>query len=279
MIEDPPRSEIFEHPAPRSVPVPRILHQTWKSKIEIGEQFKFWRNSFFECNPGITGELYGDDDNRRLVEEFIPSLIEVYDSFPREIFRADFIRPVYMFFYGGLYADLDFQCLKPLYEIFSAKNTIILGTMGSDQGFANNIPNAMMASSPYQGFWLGYLRNIELAWTEIRKRCAPDPNPVHVTGPVILKRTVSEYHENLDLFKANTLSFIENHNIRFRDATLFFDELVLLPPHAWYPLNWNHEIDRAFKNAILKSNRRYSIEEARKRFPTSSAVTYWAHTW
>ena len=55
--------------------------------------------------------------------------------------------------YGGIYADLDVECLKPLDEVL-AEGDIVVGRMGSDFTNPHSIPNATMASKARQAFWL-----------------------------------------------------------------------------------------------------------------------------
>lgn len=46
--------------------------------------------------PELEIRLCDDADNRALLAETFPQLLELYDIFPKEIFRVDFIRPVYL---------------------------------------------------------------------------------------------------------------------------------------------------------------------------------------
>ncbi len=258
-----------------ALPIPYKLHQTWKSKAALEQRFSNWRESFFQCNPGIENKFYDDNDNGNLVRQLAPSLSGLYNSFPKEIFRADFVRSLYMFFDGGLYADLDFQCLRSFEPIFSS-NRIFLGSMGTDSSMPQNIPNAMMASPIHEGFWLGYLRNIELAWNEMGRDPNIDCNPEHVTGPIVLKRTVVDY-SNLDIFKSNVKNFIDEKGLDVKQIS--FAELEVLPGHLWYPLNWHDQIHQMFRQHVLENQTAFSLEQARALFPNSMAVTYWSHTW
>ena len=127
--------------------IPDILHQTWKSKTDIPEQFRLWRQSFAALNPDTEIRLYDDADNRALLAGTFPGLLPIYDSFPAEIFRCDYIRAIYLYKYGGYYADLDFQCLAPLDALEKWKGDVIVGQMGTDDSHRHSIPNAFMASA------------------------------------------------------------------------------------------------------------------------------------
>ena len=236
-----------------------------------------------QCNPNIEQRIHNDYDNRQILQNTFPQLLDLYDSFPREIFRADFIRPVYLFEYGGLYADMDFQCLRPLNGIFESHHGIILGKMGTDDAFEHCIPNAMMASVQHQGFWLGYLAFIEEAWLSINKERSPVFQPEKfltekTTGSIVLRKAALEYITNKTLFKDRVEEFLKRHSIVL-EKSIYFDEIAILQPHAFYPLNWNDKIHQIFKQKLLEEKQLFSKEEARKLFPSSLAVTYWTRSW
>jgi mannosyltransferase OCH1-like enzyme len=174
--------------------IPKILHQTWKSRDDFPYNFSEWSKSFKSTNPELPRTVYDDKDNRELIRRHIPNLLGLYDEFPREIFRADFVRPIYLFFQGGLYADLDFQCLRRLDSIFSPPElNLLLGRMGTDQTFAHSIPNAFMASSAHECFWLGYLAAMEAAWNTRKHQENIISQPEQITGPVVLREVVNLY--------------------------------------------------------------------------------------
>ena len=72
------------------------LHcQSWKSTA-LPPQFEEMANSWKTTYPDFIYVLWLDDDNLKLVRERAPEHLEMYKAFPREIYRADFARNVYM---------------------------------------------------------------------------------------------------------------------------------------------------------------------------------------
>lgn len=55
--------------------------------------------------------------------------------------------------------------------------------------------------------------------------------------------------------------------------------LEILPGHVVYPINWSDNVHNKFRHKLKYEKRLLSIEEARELFPSSLAVTYWAHSW
>ena len=259
--------------------IPPIIHQTWKSKEDLPERFAFWRSSFIELNPGFDCPIHDDAGNRALLASTFPQFLPVYDGFPREIFRVDFIRPVYMFTAGGIYADLDYQCLRPLSVLDRDDRAIVLGRMGTDDRDVHAIPNAFMASSANQGFWLGFLAKMLAAHHATRNLEGIEKRPEYVTGPVVLRQTVHSYQREPDAFRHQVFEFVRTHKLDIDPAAIAFGKLAVLAPHRLYPISWRDRIHTEFLGQLSREARLLSVEEARRYFPNSVAVTYWTYSW
>jgi len=93
--------------------IPRIIHQTWKS-AEIPPEWQAGQNSWRRHHPDWQYCLWTDEDNRKLVATHYPALLDWYDSLPYGILKADVARVLILDHCGGVYADLDTECLRPL---------------------------------------------------------------------------------------------------------------------------------------------------------------------
>jgi mannosyltransferase OCH1-like enzyme len=256
--------------------IPNIFHQTWKTKSGLSEARAFWRNSFVELNPDFTHNLYDDADNAQIVKTYASSLLPVYQAFPLEIYRVDFVRALYLFCFGGFYADLDFQCLQPFAKYCPA-NLVIFGRMGTVDEFDHVIPNAMMASPQYDGFWIFYLKR--MVENQSRMMAGGMSDVEHVTGPVALKSAIMDYRAGGEGSKSIVRKFLSDHAVSFDPASLCFNPLFFVPPHVWYPINWNDKLHAMFRQSVVTQGLLFPTEEARKLFPYSDAVTYWEHGW
>ena len=65
---------------------------------------------------------------------------------------------------AGLYADLDFDVMKPFDSLISGQ-TLLLAAMNDDEAFNHRIPNAWMASVPGHPFWFFCMQHIIAAAT------------------------------------------------------------------------------------------------------------------
>lgn len=122
--------------------IPKLIHQTWKTQ-DIPESL--FRPHWIESWRNLTGfeyKLWTDEDNRRLIAEHYPWFLSVYDGYDTHIKRVDAARYFILHRYGGVYADLDFVCLKSLDELLAGRDLLFgyerPGTLG----------NAIMGGAP-----------------------------------------------------------------------------------------------------------------------------------
>jgi inositol phosphorylceramide mannosyltransferase catalytic subunit len=193
------------------------------------------------------------------------------------------IRPIYLYLWGGVYADLDFQCLKQLDILFekSTKGRPIVGSMGTDSTFEHFIPNAFLMSEPGDSFWLFYLLEIEESWNKLKNTPNIHRKPEWVTGPVALKRTIYKMQKDPHAAKQSILRFVEAKKIKaFKELELnLLGQMDIKPGHILYPIDWSDTIHQNFRSDFLQKKHLLSVEEARQLFPKSIAVTYWTHSW
>ncbi len=260
-----------------SAMIPARIFQTWKSRTEIPGNYCYWRSSFAKLNLNFEMILWDDNDNLRFIKEYFPWFEEVYNIFPREIFRADAIRPFFLFLYGGFYADMDSECLRSL-EPLRQHGDVLLGQMGADRSFDQSIPNALMASKPYELFWL-LLISMIMERAHGAGESIDALVPETFTGPRLLKEAVDIYlastEESLRGRCQEVIALLPE-SIRLR---LHFGSLKLLDPDVWYPVDWTNPFHRMLRRKLLSSRRMLDAETARRLFPKAFLVTYWSHSW
>jgi mannosyltransferase OCH1-like enzyme len=70
---------------------------------------------------------------------------------------------MYLHKFGGVYADLDFESIRPMDEYLNGKQ-LVLGRMSTAPMLwsEHSIPNAFMASAPKHPFWIKVLEYISI---------------------------------------------------------------------------------------------------------------------
>jgi len=271
-------TDLVPHHDPRDPLIPSVVFQTWKSRTDLPSNYKAWRSSFQRINPQFLFPLWDDSDNRNFIERNFPWFLSFYDSYPQEIYRADAVRPFFLYYYGGFYADMDTECLRPLDDL-RARSDVLLGRMGFDADFEHSIPNAIMASRPRQLFWLLV---IKMMMDEFKNISAPSDflrlGPEFFTGPILLKRAVERYT------RASSETWLEVKpvvDLIGPDLTVGTQagKVTLLGSDEWYAMDWTNPIHWMLRRDILTNRQPLDGDTARDLFKNSTMVTYWSHTW
>jgi mannosyltransferase OCH1-like enzyme len=230
---------------------PKVIHQSWKT-TDIPHQVypAAWQDSWKSMHPGWEYRLWTDADNEELVRTHYPEFLEFFVNLDVGIKRADFSRFLYMHQFGGVYADLDFICLREITPLLHDA-AIVVGQL-SPSNCHYRLPNAFLASEPGDSFWLAVATDAMNA--------PPEEHGVERhAGPFRLQWGIHKYQPQ---------------------------GLRILDPHLVYPLDWIHFTDWEggihFRPELLSlawRMRGMSVEEIRHEFPQSFAVTTWNHNW
>jgi mannosyltransferase OCH1-like enzyme len=265
----------LEPPSAHARACPKIIFQTWKSRVTIPDNYRYWRQTFINNNPNHIAVLWDDDDNRTFITHNFPWFLDIYNSYPSEIYRADAVRYFFLLRYGGLYADMDTECLTSIDET-TALGDVVLCRMGPDRTFRHSLPNAVMSSRPGQIFWLFVIRLM----MEAKQRCGREyQGPEEMTGPILLKRAFDAF-SRLD----SAAAWAAVRPIRARLSSeqmriLSHGTIFLLKSRAWYPLDWTNPVHKLLRTQLLERRQLLPSHVARQLFPRSTVVTYWTHSW
>ena len=187
--------------------------------------------------------------------EYLSEEYWVYDAYLLPIQRADAVRYFILHHFGGLYVDLDFECLKPLEPVLHGRSCVF-GSEPRAHALAYRMPviigNALMASVLGHPLWLDVHKAL------VRHREALDtrgPDVLRSTGPLMLTDVVQCY------------------------AT---DWVTVYPPDVFYPqldASNRHIFALWAKDADMEQA--HYVSELRKGVvrPDSYAVHHWAGTW
>ena len=140
--------------------IPRIIHQSWKNH-EVPPRWAALQQTWIEHHPQWEYRFWTDDDNRRLIAADYPELLSTYDAYPLDINRAEMARYMAIRRYGGVYVDLDFECLRPVDQLI-AGHQLVFGLEPEThaqrapvkkRGLERIVCNAFIASIPDHPFW------------------------------------------------------------------------------------------------------------------------------
>ena len=93
--------------------IPRIIHQTWDSQ-RVPRSFVKGMRSFVDLHPRWEYWFWTPRAVECFLRRHFPRFLALFDSYPDPTSKADALRYFFLYTYGGVYADLDTVCLKPL---------------------------------------------------------------------------------------------------------------------------------------------------------------------
>lgn len=231
--------ELYEKNRDSSIGImPRIplkIHQIWLGS-PVPEKYLKWQKTW-QSIPGFTYKLWTDDD----VNEFNFAVKDIYNKAKNYGQRADILRIAILDKEGGIYVDIDFECIKPeFFKMLNFTYDFYAGLHPLDaQVFA--LENALIGSIPGHPILKAYLRDLPKRWA--LPSATQYSEVVIKTGPGLFTRAF------------------------YKEAGKYYKDIAL-PPTFLYPLGlaqWDYL-------------RRYGYEKVKEQvLKTESAAIHWWH--
>jgi hypothetical protein len=215
--------------------IPRIIHQTWKTD-QVPEKFRPFSNTWKKYNPDWSYRFWNDRDLLEFVAAHYPSYLDLFCSYPKGVQRADAARYMLLHHFGGLYADMDAECVQSL-DALQPETRVILceepethwAQTTTPRGLPIMLFNGVMASPPNHPFWLHLLKRMD----ETRHAS----NVLDSTGPCLLTGAVLSYPnpQELRIEGAHFFNPIDTHGNPASDPNA--DECYAI--HHWAGTWWS----------------------------------------
>jgi mannosyltransferase OCH1-like enzyme len=222
--------------------IPAIIHQTWKDEA-VPAEFREWQESWRRHNAGWKYKLWTDAEIDALVRERFPELYGIFRAYPAPIFRVDLGRYLILKAFGGVYADLDCECLRPLEPLLAGKLLAIglepeshrANGKAAERGLPHILCPSFIGSTAEHPFWDALLTEIRAAKDE--------PDVLDATGPFLLTQAAFRYQGEAPIH--------------------------VLPAALLYPVD----------NENCDSGRVFDIEYWEEATRDAFVIHYWAGTW
>ena len=186
--------------------IPKIIHLIFLSKTEpIPDFFRECVDRMKIFHPDWEIRTYNEDDVYNILAENFPLILPIYNKYTHRVQKADIIRLILVYLYGGFYMDMDMYCLKKLDDLL--RFNLVLGEereiaihkkhwfnqcRGVCTKYNLEIGNYMFGSIPKHPFWLYVLRRAVL------KSTIPVQYEVDIlesTGPLLLTEVYHTYRK------------------------------------------------------------------------------------
>ncbi|AJX32585.1 glycosyltransferase family 32 protein [Burkholderia oklahomensis] len=127
-------------------PIPKTLHQIWyQGEHALPEKYRRYRASWRRNHPDWTLRLWDARALREHVAAHHRWFLPRYDAFAHDIQRIDSARYCVLATFGGLYADVDIESLRPVDALLDGHELVLSATRGYN--------NALIGSAPGHPLW------------------------------------------------------------------------------------------------------------------------------
>jgi mannosyltransferase OCH1-like enzyme len=144
--------------------IPQIIHQIWwQGKDSILANYPDYRQSWIDKHPTYQYMFWDEGSIKHLVSSYPKEVQTCFESLPHMIQKIDMAKFLILFKHGGLYADVDSECLKPFTVLLNSKANIILTEVNVDwiglfiaysRLIGKALQNCLMGGSAHHPFWL-----------------------------------------------------------------------------------------------------------------------------
>ena len=122
------------------VAIPRYIWQTSRS-LPLSDRANATVSTWIDKNPTWSHIIATDDDVEAFFRtKFPPNVYEAFSKLPLGVMKADTFRLAVVYYYGGVYADVDTECVRPIDEWAGPAQTdgcTAIVAMESYNSFAN----------------------------------------------------------------------------------------------------------------------------------------------
>ena len=174
--------------------IPRIIHQIYEDPAGPSEGLLKLAETWKEHHPTWEYRFWG----RKEIEDFLttefPDFVPTYRAYPFNVQRWDAIRYLILYKIGGLYVDLDYECLEPLDSLLNDA-LCCMGMEPTVNAITHDksmiIGNALMASVPNHLYFEAMIKDMKNG--EKYSTLSKSLQIMETTGPFMTTRLYEDY--------------------------------------------------------------------------------------
>ena len=177
--------------------IPQIIHQVYEDMngppVALSKLAKSWQ----KYHPVWEYRFWNKGSINDFLESYFPDYKPVYLNFSFNVQRWDFIRYLILYHFGGLYADMDYECFVPLDSLLKDENCCMgLEPASHAREHAKTfvVGNALMATVPGHPYFVRIIEDM------IKNKSTVFSNYytlqiLESTGPFLTTRVYNAYPE------------------------------------------------------------------------------------
>lgn len=192
--------------------IPKIIHQIWLGS-PFPDKYRAWQQSWIHYHPDWEYRLWTDADIEKLHalgDFFVGETYQFYQEAINYGEKSDVLKILLIRYFGGMYVDIDFECLKPC-DVFHYCYDMYIGIQPMDVAYVQ-LGYALFGAAPHNPFIEEVVKTLHTT--------RHIPEIVAKTGPIMLTRC-----------------FVQNA-LGMRDIIM-----VALPASYFYPRGYNDPLE------------------------------------
>ena len=180
-----------------------IVHKIWfwtiQNILSAKAQYKAlkkYRDSWVLLNPSFTTVIWTKEHCESLVKKHYPEYLGLWKGYAHEIQRCDFARYFILHRYGGIYSDMDYECLLSFENLYKTWEKDVYFVQSPNHVLADgdsNISNSLIVSVKKEClFW----KHVFIELDKSKDAYIRFPRHIHVmysVGPRFLSRVYSDF--------------------------------------------------------------------------------------
>ena len=180
--------------------IPKIIHQIYFDMSGPPVYLKEISQTWQEKHPEWEYRFWNKDAVEQFLESDFPEFISLYNSFPFDVQRWDFVRYLILERLGGLYVDMDYECIEPVDSLLW-NCSCCFGMEPDGHALRLNKPfiigNAMMACVPGHEFLSRIIKDISSSG--LQEHNHKGIQIIETTGPYMVNRVYNAYERKDDV--------------------------------------------------------------------------------
>jgi mannosyltransferase OCH1-like enzyme len=191
-----------------------------------------------KLNPHYRAHIYNDTASRDFVATEFPEFLTLYNGLTQSVMKADMWRYLILYHQGGVYFDLDVECLKPIDEWAA----VIARNNNNNSNNKTSAPRAIvgiefrdaqspllqfsqwtMASQPRLPIFYRTVQLINETVAQMRQGMPSPGNAEHITGPKMFTRAVVEYLVEQGRLRPDQVTVLDTNVVHVNDANITAD--------------------------------------------------------
>jgi len=174
--------------------IPRIIHQIYEDPTGPSETLLKLAETWKEHHPTWEYRFWGKKEMEDFLIKEFPEFIPTYKAYPFNVQRWDAIRYLILYRIGGLYVDLDYECLEPMDALLN-NATCCMGMEPTVNSITHDkaliIGNALMASVPNHPYFKAMINDMMKGekYSDLSKSL----QIMETTGPFMVTRLYENY--------------------------------------------------------------------------------------